>query len=126
MVKGLQGLLASRKVWAAAIAWIVGMLTQAVAIYASFRGWTPEMIHTVNTAIQISAIGAMALGAIVAWLWSRESWARDWGVVEPRPEELQWRATLIQEAVKSMTPEALKVLAEVVRAAPQRLDRAVD
>lgn len=109
---GLAGAFASRKAWAVAVASIAGVLVQMIGFWGQAQQWPQAVIDRWVFVVNCSSLLVFLAGMFVAWLWHRESWARDWGVTEISPAELELRAKVLEGFKDRLPPEVLKVLAQ--------------
>lgn len=119
---GFAGLIASRKVLATSITSFVAVVIQILGFWAQMKGWSPQELDRWVFVTNVSSFAVFVAGMFVAWLWHRESFARDFGVTDITPEELAMRGKVLEELAKRLSPETMQLLALAPKAATPQVD----
>lgn len=117
---GLSKLLVGRKAWAGAVASAVTIIIEVLGYYAQARGWTPDELARWQVVVHLSAFVVFLTGLALMWLLHREAVARDTGVTEISPAELQLRGQVLADLQRTLPPDAWKMLVDLTRPAGKR------
>lgn len=104
---GFIGLISSRKSWATSIGSVAAVVIQMLGFWAQVKGWTPQELDRWVFITNVSSLLVFLAGMFLAYLWHRESWARDYGVTEVTPAELEMKGRVIEGLLKRGLPPDL-------------------
>jgi hypothetical protein len=107
---GVTGLLSSRKALAVSISSMAAVVIQGLGFLAQVKGWSPDELARWVFVTNVSSLVVFLAGMFVAWLWQRESWARDFGVTEVTPAELELKGKVVEGLLARLPPDIVRQL----------------